>query len=382
MEVSTRQCSSGPAAPPFYRLQGAHAARRGGVSTPEAVTSTILAMDVLVTGGTGYIGSHTVVELLQAGHEPVIVDNLANSKRSVIDRIEELTGYRPVLHEIDIGDRVALDPIIGTGRFGAVLHFAGLKAVGESVRRPLDYYRTNVGGSTALLEVMAHHRLRTVVFSSSATVYGAPETVPVVETMPTAQPTNPYGRSKLIIEGMLEDVHAADPDWNVGILRYFNPAGAHESGVIGEDPNGIPNNLMPFITQVAAERLPELLVFGDDYPTRDGTGIRDYIHVVDLARGHVAALERMEADPGFHVWNLGTGQGHSVLEVKAAFERSTGVRVPHRVVDRRPGDIAAIWADPSRAQRELAWNASRSVDDMCVDAWRWQQFAQELSESE
>lgn len=338
-------------------------------------------MDVLVTGGTGYIGSHTVVELVQAGHEPVIVDNLANSKRSVIDRIEALTGYRPVLHEVDIADEVAVEAIIGTGRFDAVLHFAGLKAVGESVERPLDYYRTNVGGSTVLFEVMQRHRLQTVVFSSSATVYGSPAEVPVVETLPTAQPTNPYGRSKLIIEGILEDLHRAADGWNVGILRYFNPAGAHESGTIGEDPFGIPNNLMPYITQVAAGRLPELLVFGGDYETRDGTGIRDYIHVVDLARGHVAALERMKVDPGFHVWNLGTGTGHTVLEVVAAFERSTGVRVPHRVIPRRPGDIAAIWADPSKARDELAWTAGRTVEDMCADAWRWQQFERSLADS-
>ncbi len=335
-------------------------------------------MKVLVTGGTGYIGSHTVVELILDGHEPVLIDNLANSKRSVVDRIESITGYRPVLHEIDVLDAIALEAIIGAGRFDAVIHFAGLKAVGESVDRPLDYYRVNVGGATTLIEAMRHHGLKTLVFSSSATVYGDPDRVPVTEETPTRTPTNPYGRTKLMIEQILEDVHRSEDGWNVGILRYFNPAGAHESGTLGEDPKGIPNNLMPFIAQVATERLPELLVYGDDYPTRDGTGIRDYIHVVDLARGHVAALDHMADHPGYHVWNLGTGRGQTVLEMVSAFERAAGVQVPYRIVDRRSGDIAAIWADPTRAQRELAWTAGRTVDDMCADTWRWQQFAGSL----
>lgn len=335
-------------------------------------------MRVLVTGGAGYIGSHTVVELLEAGHDPVVVDSLVNSKPSVLDRVENITGYRVPFHRFDIRDSAALDHLMAEAGFEAVLHFAGLKAVGESVQHPLAYYDANVGGSVTLLAAMERHGIKTIVFSSSATVYGDPPAVPVTESMPTGNPTNPYGWTKLMIEQILGDVHAGDQGWNIALLRYFNPVGAHPSGVIGEDPEGLPNNLMPYISQVAAERLPELRVFGNDYPTRDGTGVRDYIHVVDLARGHVSALDRLQSDPGLHVWNLGTGAGVTVLELVAAFERASGVRVPYRVEGRRAGDIAAIWADPARAKLELDWSATLTVDDMCADTWRWQQYAERL----
>lgn len=335
-------------------------------------------MRVLVTGGAGFIGSHTVVELLQAGHAVVIVDDLSNAKPSVLGRIERITGVRPPLHEVDIRDEDALDRVCAGAGFEAVLHFAGLKAVGESVEKPLDYWRTNVGGSSTLFRVLDHHGVRTVVFSSSATVYGEPESVPVTEETPVRPPTNPYGWTKLVIEQILMDLHRADPRWNVALLRYFNPVGAHPSGLIGEDPNDLPNNLMPYIARVAAEQLPELAVFGDDYPTRDGTGVRDYVHVVDLALGHLAALDRLRAHPGLHVWNLGTGSGTTVLEMVHAFERATGVKVPHRVVGRRPGDIAEIWADVTRAGRELGWRSERRIEEMCADAWRWQQHASRL----
>ncbi len=312
--------------------------------------------------------------LIEAGYEPVVVDSLANSKRSVLERIGLITGMVPEFHQQDIRDEAAIDRLMASG-IEAVIHFAGLKAVGESVTNPLAYYENNVAGSTALLKVMEHHRVRSIVFSSSATVYGDPDAVPVTELMPPKRPTNPYGMTKLMIEEILRDVHAANRSWNVGILRYFNPAGAHASGVIGEDPHDIPNNLMPFISQVAAEQLPKLSVFGDDYPTVDGTGVRDYIHVVDLAAGHIAALKRLEVEPGFHIWNLGTGSGTSVLEMVRAFEDSTGVHIPYEIVGRRPGDIAAIWADPNLARAELSWQALLSVVDMCRDSWNWQQYA-------
>lgn len=343
------------------------------------VTPRILyRMRVLVTGGTGYIGSHTVVELLLEGHDVVIVDSLANSKASVVDRIGEITGRSPELRVADIRDEEAIEKVVAGADFDAVIHFAGLKAVGESVARPLGYYDANVAGSVTLFRVLDRHDVRTVVFSSSATVYGDPDAVPVVETMPTRPPTNPYGRTKLMIEQILSDLYQSDHRWRVGLLRYFNPVGAHESGVIGEDPNDIPNNLMPYIAQVATERLPRLQVFGADYDTVDGTGVRDYIHVVDLARGHLAALRRLEAEGGLHVWNLGTGTGTSVLELVEAFERASAARVPYDIVDRRPGDVAAIWADASKAERELEWTARRSIEEMCGDTWRWQQYANRL----
>jgi UDP-glucose 4-epimerase len=332
-------------------------------------------MRVLVTGGTGYIGSHTVVELVLAGHEVVIIDNLANSKESVIGRIGQITGLIPDFEVVDLRDEDRLEAVIAGARFEACIHFAGLKAVGESIAQPLRYYDFNVVGSTTLLRVLARHDVRTVVFSSSATVYGEPDVVPVTEAMPTKPPTNPYGWTKLMIEQILTDVHRADPRWNVALLRYFNPVGAHGSGLIGEDPNDIPNNLMPYISQVAAEKLPQLSIYGNDYPTPDGTGVRDYIHVVDLAKGHLAALDRLATDPGLHVWNLGTGRGTSVLELVAAFERAARVKVPYQIVDRRPGDVAETWADPGKAATELGWRAGLSVDDMCGDTWRWQQYA-------
>jgi UDP-glucose 4-epimerase len=323
-----------------------------------------------------------VVELLAAGHEPVIVDSLVNAKPTVIDRVEDITGYRVPLHRFDIRDEAPLEDLLASDRFEAVLHFAGLKAVGESVVRPLAYYDANVSGSVTLLEAMERHGIRTIVFSSSATVYGDPLTIPVTEAMPTGSPTNPYGWTKLMIEQILRDVHAGGEGWSVALLRYFNPVGAHPSGVIGEDPEGLPNNLMPYISQVAVERLPELRLFGNDYPTRDGTGVRDYIHVVDLARGHVSALNRLQSDPGLHVWNLGTGNGVTVLELVAAFERASGVKVPYRVEGRRPGDIAAIWADPTSANVELGWSANLTVDDMCRDTWRWQQYAEGITKND
>lgn len=332
-------------------------------------------MRVLVTGGAGYIGSHTVVELISAGHEVVVIDDLSNARRSVKERIGRITGREPILHVEDIGDEPALERIVAGGGFEAVLHFAGLKAVGDSVAKPLDYWRTNVGGSLGLFRVLDRHDVRTVVFSSSCTVYGDPDHVPVTEQTPLKPAANAYGATKQAIERILTDLHRSDARWNLALLRYFNPAGAHPSGLIGEDPNDIPTNLMPFLLQVAAGRLPELRVFGSDYPTRDGTGIRDYIHVVDLAAGHLAALDRLAAHPGLHVWNLGTGAGTSVLEMVAAFTRATGVEIPYRLVARRPGDVAESWADVSKAEHELGWRAARTVEEMCLDGWRWQQSA-------
>jgi len=328
-------------------------------------------MRVLVTGGAGYIGSHTTLVLLEAGWDVVVVDNLCNSRREALRRVEQLTGRSVEFHQVDLLDRPALDQVFGLGPVDAVLHFAGLKAVGESVSQPLRYFHNNVTGTLVLCEVMARHDVKTMVFSSSATVYGDPHTVPITEEFPLSA-TNPYGRSKLMIEGILHDLHVADPSWRIAVLRYFNPVGAHPSGRIGEDPRGIPNNLMPFVAQVAIGRLPELTVFGGDYPTTDGTGVRDYIHVMDLAEGHVRALERLGTHPGLHTWNLGTGRGYSVLEMVAAFERASGRPVPYRIAGRRPGDVAACWADPGRAREELGWVAARDLDQMCADAWRWQ----------
>ncbi|MEY6432497.1 UDP-glucose 4-epimerase GalE [Thioalkalicoccus limnaeus] len=328
-------------------------------------------MRVLVTGGAGYIGSHTCVELLMAGYQVVVVDNLSNSKVEALNRVRSITGQTLDFVEADLRDRAALTRIFERDAFDAVVHFAGLKAVGESTERPLDYYANNVGGTITLCQVMAEAGVRRLVFSSSATVYGEPASVPVDEGFPLSA-TNPYGRTKLVIEEILRDLCAADPAWQVVLLRYFNPVGAHPSGQIGEDPNGIPNNLMPYASQVAIGKLTKLRVFGGDYPTPDGTGVRDYIHVVDLARGHVKALERIHALTGAVPFNLGTGRGYSVLEMIRAFERASGRAVPYEIVARRPGDIATCFADPSRARAELGWSAEYGIDAMVRDAWHWQ----------
>lgn len=326
---------------------------------------------ILVTGGTGYIGSHTVVELLSRGESVVILDNLSNSSLRVLDRIEQIAGRRPAFVEADIRDRAALDRVFAENDIEAVVHFAGLKAVGESVALPLHYYENNVAGTLNLLQSMRDAGVDRLVFSSSATVYGDPHAVPIREDFPL-QATNPYGRTKLVIEEMLRDLLVAEPSWRIAILRYFNPVGAHASGLIGESPNGIPNNLMPFVAQVAVGRRPELSVFGSDYPTQDGTGVRDYIHVVDLALGHLAALDALSRKAGELTVNLGTGRGYSVLEMVRAFEKASGRHVPYRLVDRRPGDVASCFADPQLASAMLGWRASRGIDEMCADTWRWQ----------
>jgi len=328
-------------------------------------------MQILVTGGAGYIGSHTCVELLEAGHDVVVVDNLSNSNAISLARVETLTQCRAPLEVADIRDRDALNRVFAANRFDAVIHFAGLKAVGESTAKPTTYYDNNVAGTLVLLEVMAAHDVRSLVFSSSATVYGDPATVPITEDFPLTA-TNPYGWSKLMIEQILRDVQAADSRWSVTLLRYFNPVGAHGSGTIGEDPNGIPNNLLPYISQVAIGKRPYLSVFGDDYPTPDGTGVRDYIHVVDLAKGHLAALDTHGNEAGVHTYNLGTGQGVSVLEMVAAFEKACGRPLSYQIAPRRPGDIAECYADPSAAQKGLGWRATHSLQDAVADAWRWQ----------
>ncbi len=323
----------------------------------------------LITGGLGYIGSHTCVELLTAGHDVVVIDNLSNTKITVLDRIEQITGRRPAFIQADIRDRAAVEAALEGCT--AVVHFAGLKAVGESVEKPLLYYSNNVEGSLVLFAAMVARGVKRIVFSSSATVYGDPKEVPIREDAALSV-TNPYGRSKLIIEDMLRDIAAADPTWHVALLRYFNPVGAHRSGLIGEDPNGIPNNLMPYVTQVAVGKLACLSVFGNDYPTPDGTGVRDYIHVVDLAKGHLAALAALERDPGIVTVNLGTGQGYSVLDMVAAFEKASGRRVAYRIAPRRSGDVACCYADPGKARELLGWNAELDLAAMCADAWRWQ----------
>ncbi len=326
---------------------------------------------ILVTGGAGYIGSHTVVELLSAGHDLLILDNFSNSSPRVLERIEQIAGKRPAVIEGDIRDAALLSKLFAAYDISAVVHFAGLKAVGESVEQPMRYYDNNVVGSLRLFEAMDNAGVHRLVFSSSATVYGDPHAVPIDENFPL-QATNPYGRSKLHIEEMLRDIGRADPRWRVALLRYFNPVGAHASGLIGEDPQGIPNNLMPFVAQVAVGRRAELSVFGSDYATPDGTGVRDYIHVVDLARGHLAALSALDKQEGVFPVNLGTGRGYSVLEVVAAFEKACGRKIEYRLVDRRPGDVASCYADPKRACQLLGWSAERDIDTMCADAWRWQ----------
>ena len=328
---------------------------------------------ILVTGGTGYIGSHTVVALIVAGYNPVIVDNLSNSKASVLERIAEITGKRPPFYKIDLRDRVALDAVFQEHQIASVIHFAGLKAVGESIAEPLRYYENNIESTIALCFVMANRDVKRLIFSSSACVYGDSSIIPIREDYPPA-PTNPYGHTKLVIEQILRDIHVADPAWRIALLRYFNPVGAHESGLIGEDPQGIPNNLMPYISQVAVGRRERINIFGNDYPTSDGTGVRDYIHVMDLAEGHVAALKNIETDTFQtpQIINLGTGQGFTVMEMLRALENASGKTIPYLITNRRPGDIAACYADTSLAQKLLGWKARRSLADMCADAWRWQ----------
>ncbi len=326
---------------------------------------------ILVTGGAGYIGSHTVVRLIESGYRVLVLDNLSNAIEESLRRVEQITGAKVPLVVGDIRDRPMLDELFNKHSFDAVIHFAGLKAVGESVAKPLEYYDNNVVGSQVLLTAMAKANVKRIVFSSSATVYGDPEKLPIVESAPTG-PTNPYGKTKWLIEHILLDVAASDPSWSIGILRYFNPVGAHKSGLIGEDPSGIPNNLLPFVAQVAVGRREKLSVFGGDYSTSDGTGVRDFIHVVDLADGHLAALKRALEVAGEFTVNLGTGNGYSVLELVAAFEKASGKKVPYQIVDRRPGDIASCYADPSYAKKMIGWQASLGIDEMCADSWRWQ----------
>ena len=330
-------------------------------------------MHILVTGGAGYIGSHTCLELLNRDHQVTVVDNLSNSSRESLRRVEELTGKTITFFEVDILNKAALTEVFARceASLDAVIHFAGKKAVGESVEKPLLYYHNNIAGTLVLCEVMAAHGVKSILFSSSATVYGDPATVPITEDFPLSC-SNPYGRCKLMAEEILRDLQTADSEWNVCLLRYFNPVGAHESGRIGEDPNGIPNNLIPYISQVAVGKLEQLSVFGDDYGTADGTGVRDYIHVVDLAKGHVKALAALQAQSGVVVYNLGTGKGYSVLEMVAAFSKTCGREIPYRIVGRRPGDIAACYADPTKAYTELGWEARYGLEQMCTDTWRWQ----------
>lgn len=329
-------------------------------------------MAILVTGGAGYIGSHTCIELLNAGYEVIILDNFYNSKRESLKRIKELSGKDFKFYECDIRDREGLSKIFENEKVDAVIHFAGLKAVGESCVKPLEYYDNNVGGTVTLCEVMRDYGVKKIVFSSSATVYGMNNVSPLREDMPAGGTTNPYGTTKYMIEIILQDLSKADSDWSVCLLRYFNPIGAHKSGRIGEDPNGIPNNLMPYISQVAIGKLPKLSVYGNDYDTPDGTGVRDYIHVVDLALGHVKAVEKVEDSKGVYIYNLGTGVGYSVLDIVKAFEKASGVKIPYVIAPRRPGDIATCYSDPSKALRELGWKAERGIEEMCEDTWRWQ----------
>ncbi|EKO3417061.1 UDP-glucose 4-epimerase GalE [Vibrio fluvialis] len=329
-------------------------------------------MEVLITGGMGYIGSHTCVQMIAAGMTPIMVDNLCNAKAEVLNRIEALTGVRPAFYQGDIRDEAFLDSVFAKHDVQAVIHFAGLKAVGESVSKPIEYYDNNVNGTLVLVRSMRKAGVKSLVFSSSATVYGDPQTVPITETSPTGATTNPYGRSKYMVEQCLSDLVIAEPEWSITLLRYFNPVGAHPSGTMGEDPQGIPNNLMPFIAQVAVGRREKLAVFGNDYATPDGTGVRDYIHVMDLADGHIAALQAVGTQAGLHIYNLGTGKGSSVLDMVNAFSQACGKAVPYEICPRRPGDIAECWASTEKAQRELGWQAKLSLADMTADTWRWQ----------
>lgn len=328
-------------------------------------------MSVLVTGGAGYIGSHTLVELLEIGKDVVVFDNLSNSKEESLERVEKITGKKVKFYKGDLLNTEDLERVFSENNIESVIHFAGLKAVGESVQKPMLYYKNNITGTLNLCEVMASHGCKSIVFSSSATVYGSPKTVPITEDFPLST-TNPYGATKLMIEDILRDIYVSDNEWRICILRYFNPIGAHKSGLIGEDPNGIPNNLMPYIAKVASGVLPVLSVFGNDYPTKDGTGVRDYIHVVDLAKGHLYALEKIEKESGVFTYNLGTGNGYSVLDIINAFEKTTGVSVNYKITDRRPGDVAECYANPKKAFEELGWKAEKGIEDMCRDTWNFQ----------
>ncbi len=328
-------------------------------------------MATLVTGGAGYIGSHTVLELLNAGYEVVVIDDLSNSSAEALARVQQITGKKPVFYRESLQNKEVLDQIFQTHSINSVIHFAGFKSVGESLAKPLMYYRNNLESTITLCEVMANRGVKNLVFSSSAAVYGDSATIPIPEDSPVSA-QNPYGQTKLFIECILKDIHTSDGEWNIALLRYFNPVGAHESGLIGEDPNGIPSNLLPYISQVAVGKLEQLFVFGDDYPTHDGTGVRDYIHVVDLAVGHLKALKKLESDPGLVVYNLGTGKGSSVLDMVKAFEKASGVEIPFKIAPRRPGDTAESYADPSKAERELGWKAQFDIRKMCADSWRWQ----------
>lgn len=329
-------------------------------------------MAILVTGGAGFIGSHTVVELQNAGYEVVVMDNLSNSSEKSLDRVEQITGKKAKFYRADILDREALEEIFSKEQIDGCIHFAGLKAVGESVAKPWEYYNNNITGTLTLLDVMRRHNCKNIIFSSSATVYGDPVEIPITENCPKGQCTNPYGWTKSMLEQILMDIQKADPDWNVVILRYFNPIGAHKSGLIGENPNGIPNNLLPYVTQVAVGKLEQLGIFGDDYDTPDGTGVRDYIHVVDLAVGHVKALKKIEEGAGLCLYNLGTGTGYSVLDIVKNFEEANNLKIPYVIKERRPGDIAMCYADATKAQRELGFLAQYGIREMCEDAWRWQ----------
>lgn len=329
-------------------------------------------MAILVTGGAGYIGSHTVVELQNAGYDVVVLDNLSNASEKALDRVSKITGKPVKFYKADILDRDALNDIFDKETIESCIHFAGLKAVGESVVKPWEYYENNIAGTLTLVDVMRKNNVKNIIFSSSATVYGDPAQIPITEECPKGQCTNPYGWTKSMLEQVLTDIQKADPEWNVMLLRYFNPIGAHKSGTIGENPNGIPNNLMPYITQVAVGNLKELGVFGNDYDTPDGTGVRDYIHVVDLAKGHVKALKKIEENPGLAIYNLGTGKGYSVLDIVKNFEAATGVKIPYVIKPRRAGDIATCYCDASKAEKELGWKAENGIREMCEDSWRWQ----------
>ena len=329
-------------------------------------------MAILVTGGAGYIGSHTVVELQNAGYEVVVIDNLSNSSDKSLERVEAITGKKVPFYKVDILDREGLNKVFEKEKIDSCIHFAGLKAVGESVQKPWEYYENNIAGTLTLVDVMRQHGVKNMIFSSSATIYGDPAQIPITEKCPKGQCTNPYGWTKSMLEQILADIQKADNEWNVILLRYFNPIGAHKSGTIGENPNGIPNNLMPYITQVAVGKLPQLGIFGNDYDTPDGTGVRDYIHVVDLANGHVKALKKIEEKAGLKIYNLGTGQGYSVLDMVKNFEAATGVAIPYEIKERRPGDIATCYADAALAKEELGWEAQYGIKEMCEDSGRWQ----------